>query len=69
MALILPEFDDMTSSDKAEKLFKEIIDEETKLNDGRISERGLKYEEEFVKFYLKQERYEVKMLCFYILFY
>jgi len=59
MALLLSKFDDMTSSYKAEDLFKEIIEENKNLNENKINEKGIKLKDEFAKFYLKQERYDV----------
>ena len=42
MALLLSKFDDMTSSYKAEDLFKEIIEENRNLNESKLNETGLK---------------------------
>ena len=47
----------MNSSSKAEDLFKEML-ESTKLKE-HLNEKDLKIKDEFVKFYLKQEKYEV----------
>ena len=64
MALLLSKFDDMTSSYKAEDLFKEIIEENRNLNESKLNETGLKLKDEFAKFYIKQERYEVIIFIF-----
>ncbi len=59
MAQLLAKFDDMNSAYKAEDLFKEIIEENKNLNENRINEKGIELKDEFAKFYLKQDRFDV----------
>ena len=59
MALLFAKFDDMNSAYKAEDLFKEIIEENKNLNENRINEKGIELKDEFAKFYLKQDRFDV----------
>ena len=49
----------MNSAYKAEDLFKEIIEENKNLNENRINEKGIELKDEFAKFYLKQDRFDV----------
>lgn len=49
----------MTSSSNAENLFNDCIYLHEKNSDG-INEKIIKIKEEFVKFYLKQDRYDVR---------
>ena len=59
LALVYAKLDDMNSLDKAEDLFNEMIEENTKQHKSRTNEKGLKLKDELVKFYLKQEKYDV----------
>jgi hypothetical protein len=61
MALLFAKFDDMNSAYKAEDLFKEIIEENKNLNENRINEKGIELKDEFAKFYLKQDRFDVSL--------
>ncbi len=58
MSKIYANLDDLSSSSNAEILFKESI-ELCEANTEESSKQLLKYKEELVKFYLKQDRYEV----------
>lgn len=57
LALVFSELDDMNSASKAEDLFQELISSYSAMNDGKCSEKEISVKEEFVKFYLKQEKY------------
>ena len=50
----------MNSSSKAENLFTELIEENLSANENKVNEKGIKLKDEFIRFYLKQEKYEVK---------
>lgn len=53
--------DDVTNSEYAENIFKECIDIQEKKINGEVTEKFLQIKEEFVKFYLKQEKYDVSI--------
>lgn len=57
--------DDVTNSEYAENIFKECIDIQEKKFNGEVTEKFLQIKEEFVKFYLKQEKYDVR---FFVIF-
>ena len=65
MALIFANLDDMNSSSKAENLFTELIEENLSANENKVNEKGIKLKDEFIRFYLKQEKYEVKNYFFH----
>lgn len=57
--------DDVKNSEYAEDIFKECIDIQEKKFNGEVTEKFLQIKEEFVKFYLKQEKYDVR---FFVIF-
>jgi len=61
LANIYAEFDDMNSSSKAEDLLKEAVDEYAKILDKNHSEKAIKAKEDLAKYYLKQEKLDVKL--------
>ena len=63
LAKIYGLLDDMNSSEKAEKLFQESIAIYSVICD-RLDEKLLKAKQEFVKFYLKQDKLNVSELNF-----
>lgn len=62
LAEIYSDLDDMNSSSKAEDLLREAVDEYSKIFDKNLSEKAIKSKEDLAKFYLKQEKYDVKLI-------
>lgn len=62
LALVFAQLDDMNSSSKAETLLNEIIMSYNSIYEGNLSERMLKAKDELVKFYLKQDKYDVRLI-------
>jgi hypothetical protein len=58
---------DVTGSDNAEDIFKECVDFQEKTFNGEVTEKILQIKEEFVKFYLKQEKYDVSFFVIEII--
>lgn len=58
LAKIFAQKDDMNSSNKAEELFKEVVGTFTKASES-VNEHMIKAKDELVKFYLKEQRYDV----------
>ena len=50
----------MNDSKNAEEIFKECIDIQQKKFNAGVTEKFLQIKEELVKFYLKQEKYDVR---------
>jgi hypothetical protein len=61
LANIYAELDDMNSSSKAEDLLKEAVDEYAKIFDKNLSEKTIKAKDDLAKYYLKQEKFDVKL--------
>ncbi len=59
LAIVFSELDDMNSASKAESLFEEICQSYSQLANMKPNDKEIKAKDEFVKFYLKQEKYEV----------
>ena len=58
---------DVTGSDNAEDIFKECVDFQEKTFNEEVTEKILQIKEEFVKFYLKQEKYDVSFFVIEII--
>ena len=67
--MVFSELDDMNSSSKAEEIFKEVAESYSKLNNKKTNEKEIKINEELVKYYLKQEKFQVRFSDIYYLFY
>ena len=61
LAKLYADQDDLTSSENSEDLFKECIEIHEK-NFDEVTEKILKIKEEFVKFYLRQDKYDVRFV-------
>jgi hypothetical protein len=60
-AFVFSELDDMNSASKAEDLLQEVANSYNVLFKGKVSDKEIKCKEELVKFYLKQDKFEVKI--------